>query len=344
MQAGSGAQARPPVGIVFDCDMGNRIDDVLALALLYGFDNRNEARVVSVSVSKANLKSAALADAMVRFYVTASMGQFAGFARTLPVGFADDGKMREDTAMLNAVLDKRGGDGKPVFPHSVQTLNDTAESGPLIRNALTAQHDQNAVVVLAGPATNLAKVLGVPGAKEIIEKKVRMLVVSEPETYSPIDAGSAKKVFAEWPTPVVICGKEIGAALPYPGASIGKDYAWAQAHPVVEAYRAFQPMPYDAQASDMAAVLYAVRPQDKFFQVSEPGTVTVGEDGGIDFAVSVNGKHRRLLLDPAQKERILKTYVEIASAKPVPRRPRFLTQQQVQPEKPKNPAAKPPAP
>ena len=59
-------QGKPPVGIVFDCDMGNGIDDALALALLYGFDGKNEARVVSLSVSKPNLKSAAFCDAIVR--------------------------------------------------------------------------------------------------------------------------------------------------------------------------------------------------------------------------------------------------------------------------------------
>ena len=39
-------QGKPPVGIIFDCDMGNSIDDALALALLYGFDGKNEARVI----------------------------------------------------------------------------------------------------------------------------------------------------------------------------------------------------------------------------------------------------------------------------------------------------------
>ena len=43
---------KPPVGIVFDSDMGNRIDTALAMSLLYGLDGKNEARVVSVSVSK----------------------------------------------------------------------------------------------------------------------------------------------------------------------------------------------------------------------------------------------------------------------------------------------------
>ena len=52
-------QGKPPVGIIFDSDFGNRIDDTLALALLYGFDGKREARVVSVSITKSNLKAAA---------------------------------------------------------------------------------------------------------------------------------------------------------------------------------------------------------------------------------------------------------------------------------------------
>ena len=33
-------QGKPPVEIIFDSDLGNRIDDTLALALLYGFDGK----------------------------------------------------------------------------------------------------------------------------------------------------------------------------------------------------------------------------------------------------------------------------------------------------------------
>ena len=291
--------------------MGNRIEDVLALALLYGLENKNEARVASVSVSKSNLKAAALADAISRFYVTAAMGQFSSFARTLPVGLSLDGKMRDDTPLL-AIADKHA--------NSVRKMNDTAECDALIRNALTAQNDGNAAVVLAGPATNLARVLTLAGAKDVIARKVKMLVISDPETNESIDPAAAKKVMAEWPTPIVICGREIGEALKYPGSSIETDFSWAPSHPVVDAYRAAGTMPYDAPGSDMAAVLYAVRPQEKYFQVQD----------------------RRLLLDPSQKDRIVKAYAELVSAKPVPRRPRF-GQAVAEPEKPK-PAAAPPKP
>lgn len=72
-------QGRPPVGVVYDCDMGNTIDTALALAMLYGLQGKNTIRVISVSVSKPNLKAAAFCDAVTRFYT----GEPGGFLRTL---------------------------------------------------------------------------------------------------------------------------------------------------------------------------------------------------------------------------------------------------------------------
>ena len=69
----------------------------------------------------------------------------------------------------------------------------------------------------------------------------------------------------------------------------------------------------------MSPVLYAIREKQGYFKLSEPGTISVLEDGRTKFTPSPEGRHRYLILDPEQKERVLKTYVEIASAKPVER-------------------------
>ena len=245
-----------------------------------------------------------------------------------------------DTAMLTEPLSKKNAEGAPVYEHGIHKLNDTAEVAALIRNAFTAQHDQNAIVVLAGPATNLVKVLDLPGAKELIAHKVRFLSVvagsypdGRPEFNIRTDIPAARKLFAEWPTPIVAAGRELGEALPFPASSIEKDFAWSPAHPVVDAYRAYKPMPYDAPTWDMTAVLYAVRPQEGYFKLSAPGTIGVLNDGAVKFTPSSEGKHRYLILDAGQKERIVKTYTEIASAKPVPRQPRFRRKQEDQQKK-----------
>lgn len=341
-------QAKPPVGIVFDTDMGNSIDDALALALLYGFEGRSEARVVSVSVSKSNLKAAALCEAIGRFYAGAVSGAFGATGRTLPVGLSVD-KMPEDTPMLTVPLSKQNAEGEPLYSHGIRKLNDTAEVTALIRNAFTAQHDQNCIVVLVGPATNLVTVLDLPGVKDLISRKVRFLSVmggaypeGKPEFNIETDIPAAKKLFAEWPGPVVASGYEVGEALLFPASSIERDFAWSPVHPVVDAYRAYQPMPYDTPTWDLTAVLYAVRPDAGYFKLSNPGVITVLDDGRTKFTPAAEGKHRHLILDPAQKERIIKTFTEIASAKPVPRQSRFRQQQQQPPPKP--PEAKPQTP
>lgn len=343
-------QDKQPVGIIFDCGLGNSIDEALALALLYGFEGKNQARVLALSVSKPNLKAAAFCEAIGRFYAGASNGGFGAVGRTLPVGLAEDGKMPEDTPMLTVPLARRNEEGKPLYSHGIEKLTDTAEVRALLRNAIAQQADQSCVVVLTGPATNLARLLDLYGAKEWIARKVRFLSMasgaypansgSPPPFNTKTDIAAAKKLFAEWPSPIVAAGDEVGASLLFPAASVEKDFAWSPAHPVVDAYRAYKPMPYDAPTTAMAAVLYAAHSQDNYFNLSEPGTINVLDDGRTKFTPSPEGKHRYLILDPALKERILKTYTEIASAKPVPRQPRRRPpQQQIVPPKP--PADKP---
>ncbi|MFN3325831.1 MAG: nucleoside hydrolase [Bryobacteraceae bacterium] len=347
-------QAKPPVGVIFDCDM-SRVDDALALALLYGLDGKDEARVVSISVSKSNLQAAAFCEAVGRFYSGAVNSGFAALGRTLPIGLSVAGKLPEDLPMLTGPLSKLNDKGEPVYFHGIHQLNDTAEVDALIRNAFTSQHDQNAIVVLAGPATNLVTVLDLPGVKDLITRKVRYLALTggafpsgEPEFNIKTDVPAAKRLFAEWPTPIVASGFEVGKEILYPASSIENDFTWTANHPVVDAYRAYKPMPYDAPTWDMTTVLYAIRPNEGYFKLSEPGTITVTDDGRTKFAPSANGQHRHLIYDPAQKERILKAYTELASAKPVVRmrrRPPQQQQQQQQQEQKKQaaPPATPPA-
>ena len=48
---------KPSLGIIFDSAL-SRVDDALAMALLYGLDGKKEERLVSVSISRPNLKAA----------------------------------------------------------------------------------------------------------------------------------------------------------------------------------------------------------------------------------------------------------------------------------------------
>src|SRR6516162_7903694 len=92
-------QGKPNVGMVFDADLGNTIDDALALAMLFGFQGKNESRVLSLSTTKTCLQAAVFADVLVRFY-TGEPGPFAG---AMPIGLTLSSKMDASNAMIEAV-------------------------------------------------------------------------------------------------------------------------------------------------------------------------------------------------------------------------------------------------
>ena len=106
------------------------------------------------------------------------------------------------------------------------------------------------------------------------------------------------------------------------------------------------PMPYDAPLWDLAGILHAVHPTEGYFQ-NQTGTIQVADDGAMSFAPGA-GKHSALKVDPATREKTLKTLIEVASAKiPPPQPPRFrppqAAPQNVQQEKkPETPATKQP--
>lgn len=305
-------QGKTPTGVMFDALMDESIDQVLALSVLFGLEGMREAKIAALSTTREDLRVAAFCDALARF-----LGGPGAARMPLPIGCPATAKLAGDPApMIAAVLAKQSAEGKPVYPRGIEKLNDTADAAALIRNGVSAQQPLNGVVILAGPATNLAQVLALPGVGDLIGKRVRLLVVAASDASLKRDLPAARKLFAEWPTPLVSVGKEIGDALPFPGASIDKDFGWAPNHPVADAYRAFKPMPYDTPARAAAAALYAVRPQSEFFKTSDAGTIRVLDDGRTQVMPSADGKHRSLMLDPADKDQVIQTLVQLASAKP----------------------------
>jgi hypothetical protein len=321
---------KPAIGVVFDSDIGNRLDTAIALSVLYGLDGRNECRVAAISVSKPNLKAAGMAEAFARFY-----GGTGPFVRRLPVGMAESGPSPEDTPILLGA-----------YTHDLRHVTDTADVAALIRNAYTAYHDQNCLMIVAGPLNNLASALRLPDTRGWAERKVKKLVIAAghfgsgaPDPRISGDVTSARKVLAEWPTPIVFAGTELRGEVAFPASRFALDFSWSEAHPLVIAHKA-DAAAADVPMGDVLAVLAAVREQDAAFQLSEPGTVRIGNDGSTTFESGPEGRHRLLRVNAAQRVAIVAAAAELASAKPVVRaRPRPPVQQ----EKPAQPAAPPAA-
>jgi inosine-uridine nucleoside N-ribohydrolase len=309
---------KPAPGIFIDSDF-QTIDSVLAIALMYGMQGKNDCRVETISMSRPSIPVAAYLDVAERFF----HGPAGNFSQLPAIGMPDRGKPLVTPAAYVAPLKRTKEDGSPAYEVQVTRVVDTADPGTLLRNYLEAQYDQHATFILAGPATNLAAALDFRGLKPLIAAKLKFLAVATGPQNANIraDLPAAKRLFAEWPTPIVVATEDLGNALPFPGASIDKEFAATSPnHPVADAYRAYKPMPYDAPSWAMTAALYAGRSNGGYFKLSDPGEYTVKGDGSLAFTARADGKHQSLILDPAQKERILTDYVQLASAKPVPPR------------------------
>ena len=148
--------------------------------------------------------------------------------------------------------------------------------------------DGSVVIAQVGFSTNLARLLA--SDAELVRRKVKLLSVmfghfpeGRAEYNVKTDIPAAQKLVNEWPSPIVFSGFEIGQALLFPATSIERDFAWAPNHPVVDSYRAYQKMPYDRPTWDLTSVLYAIRPDANYFNLSAPGKVPVDEQGGDAF-------------------------------------------------------------
>jgi len=291
--------ARP---VIFDTDMGNDIDDALALAVLHALSDRGECELIGVTLTNAHPAAVPYIRMVNRFYGRGDLP--VGAAIKELKGGANDGYMR--TALGAA----------PAGSAS------TAEAAPALLRRLLSNAREKVVIVQTGFSTNLAALLDLPDGAALAKQKVALVVAmagnfagGEPEYNVRIDVASAKAVFERWPTPIVFSGYEIGRDLLYPAASIEHDFAYARPHPIAESYRAYHQMPYDRPTWDLTAVLEAVRPEHGYFGRSEPGTVLVESNGATRFTPG-HGDRRYLRLDPSRRAEILEVLALLASQPP----------------------------
>jgi len=187
LQSSGLAEPRPPLGVVIDGDPGNRADAWLAVALLDGLSAKNEARRVSLSVSRPSLNAARFADVVAEFYPTLPLNS--GYST---IGMADGAPPVNDAPALANLLALKAPDGAPVYGSDVRRLVDTADSAVLIRNLLLAGQDGNTSIVLAGPATGLARLLELRGARQQIAAKVKHRKPPAVDAPPPAGAPGAK--------------------------------------------------------------------------------------------------------------------------------------------------------
>jgi len=301
------ALASAQVPVIFDTDMGNDIDDALALALLHALESRGECHIIAVTITKDNPWAAPYIDLVNTFYGRPN----------IPIGMVKgSGVTPEDSAMIRVPAERKRPDGSFVYPHKLLSGADAQDAVSVLRKALEGQPDHAVTIVQVGFSTNLAHLLD--DSRGLVARKVKLLVMMagdfakhNPEFNIKMDIPSAQKLLRDWPTPIVTSGFEIGNSMLFPASSIARDFPMN--HPVADAYRNYQKFPYDRPTWDITAALYAVRPDDGYFSLSEPGTINVDAKGVTTLIPAAGGRDRYLVTNDVQRARALEAMILLSS-------------------------------
>ncbi len=315
------------IPLIFDTDLGNDCDDVLAMGVIHSLQSRGECELLAVTTTKDHVLAAPFADAINTFYGRGD----------IPIGVCRNSNVTPDAGKFNLLAEQKD-DGQDRYPHDLRSGADAQSAVELLRKTLVAQEDGSVVIAQVGFSTNLADLLRSKGddispmtGMELVKKKVKLLSImagafrqivgdtghlyDHKEYNINKDIPSAQFLAQQWPTQIVWSGFEIGKNLTYPHQSILKDYRYVKHHPLPEAYTLYEPPPHDRPTWDLTSVLYAVRPDHDYFDLSKPGKVTVADNALTTFEEAEGGRDRYLILKK-NKARATEALVQLSSQPP----------------------------
>lgn len=290
--------------MIIETDMGNDIDDALALAMALRAVDEGQVQLLAVGCHKNCPTAAAYADAVCTWYGHPEVP--VAMSLTPVQEFSD----YVDYSATEKDFRKSHGE----YPDPVS----------LYRKLLSEAPDHSVVFVSLGFGTTIARLLeSAPDdyspldGVALVERKTRGLSVmagsygeKKRAEYNVVnDIPAMQKVFDLWPTSIWQNPFEIGKQTMYPGKLIESNLGYAGLNPVVEGYKAYKPMPYDRPSWDILSVLYVLRPE--LFTQSVPGTVTVDDDGYTWFTPAPDGCHIVLSATLDQPQELMKAEQEM---------------------------------
>lgn len=304
-----------PVRLILDTDIGNDVDDALALAMIHAFETRADVRLLAVTITKDNRYAAPFVDLVNTFYGRPD----------IPIGVVHNGKTKDDAAMLTVPVEERNANGQPTYPHRLKDGTQAEDAVELLTRVLSSQPDQSVSIAQIGFSTNLIRLLDSPGGRELVKRKVKVLCLMagnfnkpQPEYNVYTDPQSAKALFEKWPTPMIFSGFEIGLQITFPFEAIEKDFSYVPHHPIAEAYRLYVKKSEDHPNWDSTAVLEAIQPDRDYFDLSAPGRVSLGPNNTTTFTRDPNGNARYLIIKPDQVSRVRQLIADLVTEPPQP--------------------------
>lgn len=315
-----------PERIVFDTDMGNDVDDALALSMLHRFQKEGKAEIAAVLVNKGAPEAPVFCAIQNEYFGNGSV----------PVGHIADGKTPEPGAFAGKVAAAKNSDGSPKYP-----LPERARGGKfpdavkLARRVLAESEDGGVVYISVGFLTNAARLLESPpdeispltGA-ELAAKKVKFFSVmggnfadtKHAEYNIKCDVKSAQIFARLCPSKIYFSGYEVGDKLRFPQSML--DEKMRPGNPVNAAYKLYAEMVnggksdrHDRPSWDLTSVLFVFEPE--LFGVSESGNVSFDDAGRTKFSPSEGGKSAYLKIPEGRAEKILEKLANAAAYEPL---------------------------
>lgn len=308
-----------PVNILIETDMGNDIDDALAMDIAYKAMDEGKINILGVGVHKLSPTAADYVDVLNTWY---------GYPN-IPIARSEtpvyNQHQRDYTIPVCALKDSKG---KGYYKRS-KNGGDFEDPVTMYRRVLSQQPDTSVVVVSLGFGTELAKLLQSDAdaispltGMDIVKKKVKYLSImagsygaKQRAEYNVVnDIPAMKVVFEQWPTPIVQNPFEIGPQVKFHGNDLDNLFSWTKVHPVIDAYKQYMKMPYDRPTWDLLSIIYITNPE--LFNHSESGKVEVNEKGYTIFTPDKDGNLVWLSSSPAQLKELDKHIMNTISRKP----------------------------
>lgn len=288
-----------PVSIIFDTDIGPDYDDVGAITILHAMADSGEAKILATVASNKYEGIASILDVFNTYF-----GQ-PNIPIGVPKGEAVD--IKDSQHWTDTLLKK--------YPHKIKSNDEVPGAVEVYRKVLASQPDTSVTIVTVGFLTNLVNLLASPpdkfsrlNGRELVKKKVKQLVSmagkfpSGREFNMYNDAIASEKVFANWPTPVLFSGFEIGAKIKTGLPLIHNDNI--QNDPAKDVFRISIPLSKQDSAGRMSwdetTVLVAVRGYEPYFTLQE-GKVKVNPDGSNAWDNTAKGQFYLVQKEPPEK-------------------------------------------
>ena len=314
------ATAKEPIKIIFDTDMGNDVDDVVALDMFYKYMDEGKVNLLGIISSKREGGSVKFIDAMNTLYGYPNIP--VGIVKTYP----EEDYVCEDKRLNYADYTVNAHN----YKHTITDWDAVEDGYKLIRKLLAAQPDKSVTFVTVGFSTNMARLLASKGdeyspldGKTLMAQKADKVVImagnfhekkKEYNIYK--DHFAAVRFIAECPVPMYFSDVVLGKSTLYPYQTVENAFNYVEHHPLVVSFNYYAQMPYNRPLWDPTAVLFAVEGHKGYASLSKSGYVTVDQKSITDFTVDKSSNRYYYKVNDKQRAAIVRRIVEVTSRVP----------------------------